>query len=142
MQFQKPVPVPGTGFLFVPCPLLSLGSGRRSVACRYFLFACGPPPAKPHPQHAECSESADRVEQRIVSRGRTAGDERLVKFIQDGISCGAEECREAPRPAPPFAVPAHTAVEQQAKDKIFREVRALSDEIVNRRELIFRKRRN
>src|SRR6266705_3358313 len=130
MRYQKPVPGIGTCFLFLPCPLLSLASGRRSVACRYFLFACGLAPAEPHPQHAESGESADRVEQRIVSRGRTAGHERLVNFIQDGISRGAKKCREAPRPAPPFAVAAHATVEQQAKHKIFREVRALSDEIV------------
>src|SRR5260370_385629 len=85
---------------------------------------------------------ADRVEQRIVSRCGAAGDERLVNFIQDGISCGAKKCREAPRPAPPFAVAAHSAIQQQAKDKIFHEVRALSNEIVDRQKLIFSKRRN
>src|SRR5260370_647391 len=82
--------------------------------------------------------AANRVEQRIVSRSGTAGDERLVNFIQDGISRGEEECRKAPRPAPPLAVAAKAAIEQQAKDKIFREVRALSNEIVDRLKLIFR----
>src|SRR6266850_7740 len=100
------------------------------------------PPAEPHPQYAEGCESADRVEQGIVRRSGAAGDERLVNLIQDGVSCGAEECRQAPRPAPPLAVTAHPAIEQQAKHKIFREVRALSNEIVDRPELILCKRRN
>src|SRR5260370_3127955 len=100
MQFQKPGPGTGTGFLFVPCPLLSLASGRRNVACRYFLFACGPPPAEPHPQHAESGESADRVEQRIVSRCGAAGYDSLVNLIQDVTSRGVKKWHDALRRAP------------------------------------------
>src|SRR5882762_2603896 len=123
------------------CQQLNGVSGRRGFACRYFGFIRGLPPAEPYPQHAQGGESADRVEQGIVSRSGTAGDERLMNFIQDGISRGAEKCRDAPRPAPPFAVAAHAAIKQKIKNKIFREVRALTDEVMEEFELVGGQRR-
>ncbi len=102
----------------------------------------GSSPAEPQPKHAHGKERADRVEQRIVRRSAAAGHERLVDFIHHGISCRAEECRKAPRPPPAFAVAAHTAVEQQAKDKIFRKVRAFTDEMVDELKLVVGQRRN
>src|SRR5438552_9864335 len=97
--------------------------------------------AEPHPQHDKSRKGADGVEQGIVWRGRTAGDEGLVNFIQNGISRGAEECRDAPRPAPAFAVAAHAAIKQQTKNKIFCEVRGLADEVMDELELIGCQRR-
>jgi hypothetical protein len=113
-----------------------------SVACCYFRLACGSPPAEPHPQHDKGGECAGRIEQGIVRRGCAAGDERLVNFIQGGVSGGAEKCREAPRPAPSFAVAAHASVKQQAKNKVFRKVRAFADEMVDEFELAGGQRRN
>src|SRR5260370_2883180 len=116
-------------------------SSRWGVACRYFCFRCGSLPAEPHPQHNKSREGADRIEQGIVRRSSTAGDKRLMNFVQDGISRGAEKCRDAPRPAPPFPVAAHAALKQKTKNKIFCEERALADEVMDEFELIGSKRR-
>src|SRR5260370_3384916 len=113
-------------------------SGRWLSACLDFHFTSGSSPAEPHPQHDKSGECADGNEQRIIWRSAAAGHERLVNFIQHRISRRAEERRKAPRPPPAFAVAAHTAIEQQAKDKILRKVCALSNQIVNCFELCFR----
>jgi len=123
------------------CALPKLVSGSRCVGRGYFRLDRGPPPAEPYPQHNKSRKGADRVEQGIVRRSCTAGHERLVNFIHDGISCGAEKCRDAPRPAPPFSVAAHAAIKQQAKNKIFREVRALTDDVMDEFELVGGQRR-
>src|SRR5260221_9141330 len=98
-------------------------------------------PAEPHPKQNKGRKGANRVEQGIVWRGGTAGDEGLVNFIENGISRGAEKCRDAPRPAPPFSVAAQAAIKQKTKNKIFCEVRALADEVMDEFELIGGKRR-
>src|SRR5260370_28417628 len=64
-----------------------------------------------------------------------------MNFVQDGISRGAEKCRDAPRPAPPLPVAAYHALKQKTKNKILRKVRALADEVMDEFELIGGKRR-
>ena len=95
------------------------------------------PEAEPQPQRCKCHESSDGVQQGIIRRSRAAGDKRLVDFVQDGIARGNRESRYAPSPPPSFASRTHAAIEQQAKDKVLAEMCALSNEIVNRKELIF-----
>jgi len=60
-----------------------------------------------------------------------------MDFIHDGIAGGDGEGGDAPRPAPAFAIAAHAAVDQDAKNKIFGEVGALADDVVNETELVF-----
>jgi hypothetical protein len=92
--------------------------------------------AEPQPQRCKRHKRACGVQQGIISRGCAAGDEGLVDFIQNGVARGNRERRNAPSPAPSFASRAHAAVEEQAKHKILAEVRALSNEVVDREELI------
>ena len=93
--------------------------------------------AEPEPEGGEGEEGADGVEKGIVGRGGAADDERLMDFVHDGIACGDGEGRDAPRPAPAFAIAADAAVDQDAKNKIFGEVGALADDVVNEIELVF-----
>src|SRR5260370_25422114 len=116
-------------------------SSRWSVAGRYLCFGWGSLPAEPNAEHNKSRKGADRMEQGIVRRSSTAGDKRLMNFVQDGISRRAEKCRDAPRPAPPLPLAAHAAIKQKTKNKIFREVRALTDEVMDEFELIGGKRR-
>src|SRR5258708_12735554 len=64
-----------------------------------------------------------------------AGDEGLVNFVEVGICCTDEQRGETPGPAPAMASAANPAIKQQAKDKVFREMRRLADVIVNQVEL-------
>jgi|SRR5580658_6378022 hypothetical protein len=94
--------------------------------------------AEPEPEGGEGKEGADGVEQRIVGRSSAAGDKGLVDFVHDGIAGGDGKSGEAPRPAPAFAATANAAVDQQAKNKIFNEVGAFADDVVNEIKLVFR----
>ena len=90
---------------------------------------------EPQPEHHKCDEGARGIEQRVVRRSASAGHERLVNFIRDGISGRNEQSGDAPGPAPSRAPGSHASVQQHAKHKILREVRALSDEVMNEGKL-------
>src|ERR1700675_1887352 len=93
--------------------------------------------AEPEVEDGEGEEGADGVEQGIVGRGGAAGDEGLMDFVHDGIACGYGEGGDAPGPAPAFAIAADAAIDQETKNKIFCEVGAFADDVVNETELVF-----
>ena len=94
--------------------------------------------AKPEPEESEGEEGADGIEKGIVRRGGAAGDEGLVDFVHDGIASSDRKSGDAPGPAPAFAIAANAAINQEAENKIFGEVGALADEMVDEIELILR----
>ena len=81
-------------------------------------------------------ESADGVEQGIPRGGGAAGDEGLVNFVEARVAGGDDESGDAPRPAPADARAADGAEKQNAEDEIFGEVRRLTDEVMNSRDLV------
>ena len=93
--------------------------------------------AEPEVQSGEGEEGADGVEQGIVGRSGAAGDEGLMDFVEDGVACGDGQSRDAPGPAPASAIAADPAVDQEAEDKIFSEVGAFADDVVDEIELVF-----
>jgi len=100
-------------------------------------FSGGAAEAEPEVEDAEGEERADGIEKGIVGRGGAAGDECLMDFVHDGVACGCGESGDTPGPAPPLAIAADAAVEQKTKHKIFGEVRAFADDVVNEIELCF-----
>ncbi len=88
-------------------------------------------PAKPQPEHPERDERACGIEQRIVRRSRAAGHEGLMDFIGNRVSRGNEKGSDSPGPTPACLATSHGAVEQNAKHKIFREVRALANDVMH-----------
>ena len=92
--------------------------------------------AEPEEEHGEGEEGADGVKEGIVGGGGAADDEGLVDFVEAGISGGHKPGGKAPGPAPAFAVAANATIEQKTEDKIFGEVGAFADEMVNEIEPI------
>ena len=111
---------------------------RLAARGRYFLGAAWlrSTEAKPEKEGGEGNESADGIQQGIVGRGAAAGDESLMNFIEAGVRSGGEPCEKCPSPAPAGAIAAETPEEQEAKNKIFSEMRALADEMVDEVELM------
>ena len=68
---------------------------------------------------------------------RCGCDEGLMDFIHDRIAGSEGQGGDAPGPAPAFAIAADAAVDQEAENKIFGEVRAFADDVVNELELSF-----
>lgn len=91
---------------------------------------------EPEKECGEGEEGADGVEKGIVGRGGAADDEGLVDFVKARIDCGHKPGGKAPGPAPAFAIAANATIEQEAKDKIFGEVGAFANEMVNEIEAI------
>ena len=54
-----------------------------------------------------------------------------MKFVGSGVSRGDEQRGGSPSPAPSRAASSHRAVEQQAKHKILRKMRALANEVMH-----------
>jgi hypothetical protein len=93
--------------------------------------------AEPEIDGGNGEEGADGIEKGIVGRSGAAGDKGLVDFVHDGIAGGDGEGGDAPRPPPALAIAADAAVDQHAKNKIFGEVGAFADDMVNEIELVF-----
>jgi hypothetical protein len=100
-------------------------------------FSGGAAEAEPEVEDGERKERADGVEKRIVRRGGAAGDEGLMDFVHNGVACSYGESGDTPGPAPALAIAADATVEQNTKNKIFGEVRAFADDVVNEIELSF-----
>src|SRR6266705_600693 len=91
---------------------------------------------EPQPERGKGRECAGGIEQGIIGRSVAARYECLVNLIQCGIPRSAQKCRNGPRPAPAPSASARAAIQQEAKHKIFREVRALADDLMDRFKLI------
>ena len=91
--------------------------------------------AEPQEQKQNSSESAGGVEQRIVGRSSAAGNESLMKLVGSGVRGSDEQCDQPPGPAPARAAEANATKEQQRKDKVFSEMRALANEMMDDRKL-------
>lgn len=92
--------------------------------------------AEPEEEHGESEEGADRVEKGIVGRGCAADDKGLVDFVEAGIASGDKPSGKAPGPAPAFAVAAEAAIEEEEKNKVFGEMGAFADQMVDEIEPI------
>jgi len=88
-------------------------------------------PTKPQPEHRERDERTCGIEQRVIGRSSAAGYESLVDLIQGGITRGNEERGDPPGRTPAWPVAPHCAVKQKAIHKIFREVRALANDVMH-----------
>jgi|SRR5277367_2101740 len=91
---------------------------------------------EPKPQRRERKKGPNRIEQGIVRRGGAADDEGLMDLIENGVTRGYGERGNAPGPLPAFAIAAHAAIDQHAKNEVLREVRAFPNNMVNVIELI------
>src|SRR5579859_6861371 len=94
-------------------------------------IALGASEAEPEEDQYGRHKRANRIEKRIPRRSRPAGHEGLMNLVERRISCCDRKCGQSPRPAPPGAIAAHTAKNQDAKNKILGEVRGLAYEMVN-----------
>lgn len=107
---------------------MSTGDGQR-VWRRAGVCLAHDPINNEERQHGH--ERAGGIQQRIPWRSRPRRDERLVDFVQRRIHRGNHPGADRPRPVPPIARPANSAVQRHIKNKIFREVCAFTHEVMD-----------
>lgn len=92
--------------------------------------------AEPEPERGEGEEGADGVEQGIVRGRRTAGDESLMDLVEAAVAGGNHQRGYTPAPMPSAPPATHRAKQQQAEHKIFGEVRAFANDVMDEIELV------
>ena len=97
--------------------------------------------AEPYEKHHGSSERAGRIEKRIPGRSRTAKHKRLMNLVERRITRRDRQRGQGPGPAPARPVTSHAAKDQNAEDKIFREMSRLSYEVMDYVDLVYGKRR-
>src|SRR5437588_1652081 len=100
------------------------------------------PRPEPEPQHHQCDKRTRGIEQRIVRRSGPAGHERLMKFICQRVRRSNQQRGGSPGPTPAGSASSHRAIEQHEIYIVFRQMRALTNDVMHEVILALRQARN
>jgi hypothetical protein len=75
--------------------------------------------------------TAGSIQHYVVNGSGSSRHERLVELVGRRVRCDNADCRERPREAHARPTGSNRAQHQQAKDEIFGDVPAFSDEVVS-----------
>ena len=84
------------------------------------------------------SDPARGVDQHVSKSSLTAGNERLVKFVEGGVAEDDQNRDQSPTQVPAFFASADSAENQQAENEIFGEVGAFTNDVVKQFERLVR----
>jgi hypothetical protein len=100
---------------------------------RCFRFVSLFPYAAPK-HHKRChklrGDTPGNVDEHVANRSRTTRDKGLMKFVERRVACDDQNGRQSPSQVPAFLPGAYSAKDQQAQNKIFRQVRAFADDVM------------
>lgn len=87
---------------------------------------------EPQSEHEEREERTDGIQQRIVRRSGTAGDEGLVNFIEARIARSDKPRRKSPGPPPSRTRATNAAKNEEIEDEVFAEVRGFANQMMDK----------